>query len=185
VPLLIIGGIVGSAALVAFFRRGQQATATKASCNSAAAAQAVAGQAAGGAAAGAAVGGVGAGIGAGVATGLALAQISQSPCGQQWIKHAGQQIHAIGQNACAKAQNILNALKAHGVAQPIGWDHMSCDQKLAAVAALASPLGLLVAGTDELVSTAQAAANTVANDAKQAEKKAESTAKSVVKKVFG
>lgn len=182
-PLLIVGGVAGVAFLVAAFRRGQVATAAPGKCDSNKAAQAVAGEAVGGATAGVGVGPIGAGIGAGVGTGLALAQIASSPCGAQWSKHIRGQIHAIGQDACRKADGILAALHSKGVATPIGYDHLSCDQKLAAVVALASPLGLIVAGTDELVSTAVDAAKTVSNDVNQAVSGAESAASSAAKRI--
>lgn len=131
-------------AAVAYLRR--PVVNPKKDCNAAAAGVAVAGATVSGGAAGMSAGPVGAGAGAGIGLALAATSTLASPCGQQWGKHAIKQLHVLGQNACAKADDLYKILKSHGGSIP-GWSQMSCDQKLGAVsAALAAGGWPIVAG---------------------------------------
>jgi hypothetical protein len=117
------------------------------------AAQQTAGGAVQGAAAGSAAPGVGTAAGAGVGAGLALTGILSGPCGSALGKAISDAARNAGKSACEKADMVYNEIKKKGGDIP-GYSHMSCDQKLAAALAAASPLGVVVVGITTAVGSA-------------------------------
>lgn len=132
---LIVGGAAAGAYL--FSKRGKVNVAPQAPqapvnpCDSAAIQKAlVAGVQ--GAAAGGQAGVYGAGVGGTI--GLALNPVTLT-CGPQAINRAKAQL-------CKQADKFVSQLRANNVAIPKNWNTLSCDQKLAFVAAATTPLGL-------------------------------------------
>lgn len=106
--------------------------------------QTVAGTA-GGAAAGATAGPVGAGVGAGAGALNGIFGLASSPCGAALAKGVSKAVSDVGKTACAKADAIYTEIRKHGGTVP-GYAKLTCDQKLAACVAAASPLGIVVVG---------------------------------------
>lgn len=122
-----------------------------------------------GAATGAPAGGVGAGVGAAFGLGSSLAA---DPCAQRALSAEVRKI-------CKKADAATAEARKRGVALPAGYYRMSCEQKLAALAAM-GPVGaaILIAATVS-VNTAE----NVIDEAKRAGGAVSEGAKSVAKKL--
>lgn len=115
------------------------------SAQQAAVAQQTVASTAGGAATGAAAGPIGAGVGAGVGALNGIFGLAGGPCGAALGKGISKAVGDVGKTACAKADAIYAEIQKRGGTIP-GYAKLTCDQKLAACVAAASPLGIVVVG---------------------------------------
>jgi hypothetical protein len=142
-PVTLAAGAVAVTAVALTRKSKQPVVPPRPDCGAQAAMGAVTGVAAG-AAAGAPAGGVGAGVGAGIGIIGALS----GPCGDYGLgKKIGKAVSDASKSACQKADDLYRQIKNAGGDVP-GYSHMSCDQKLAACIAAASPLGIAVVAVD-------------------------------------
>lgn len=155
VTLSVIAG-AGAAAYLAS-KQAPTAPPRTPACDAAKALQGTASGAVTGAVAGSAAPGVGTAAGAGIGAALAATSALAGPCGKDLVRGASKAIHQIGQTTCQKADDLLREAKKHGIAAPLGWNHMSCDQRIAALTAALTPLGIVIAGGVMVVSAGAAA----------------------------
>lgn len=139
-----IGLAVGATALFAWISKRQQGGKPPDPCGpAAAAAAAVGGISAAGAGAqqGAQAGPYGAAAGAGVGAALAATSAFTGPCGGAWSKQLKNDIANAAKDVCAQADAIYAQIRRAGGSIP-GYNHLNCDQKLAAAIGMATNLGI-------------------------------------------
>ena len=147
--ILTAAGIAG---LVAFLR--PKAQAPKAGCDAGKAAVNTVGATVSGAGAGASGGPYGAAAGAGLGLALGATSSLSGPCGTALVKNIGKLASQITKTTCEKADEAYAELKSHGGSIP-GYSSLSCEQRLAAIAAAAASMGITLVALGAAVGAAE------------------------------